>query len=915
LAVNLYWDTDGVTAGSGGATPSGTWATSGTTWSTDSTGATDTTTPTRTTASVDDLFFSAGTDAIGSYTVTLGSNQAAKSLTFEEGAATLTGSTLTLTGGGITVLAGSGNPTISSNLTISGNSFFNVGTGRTLTLNGTTFTRGTRAALNIQGAGTVASSMAGLNSNDATGILGAWASIGTGTSTRYAGISGGNIVAITGTSSTVAAIGNTPNVNYDVAAVGTLGAGANVNTLRYTGAAGTIAGGLTTKGIMNAGSGTLIFSGAVTAGAAATELVLNAANANITLNAAVTGSLNKTGSGTVTLASVARNTTAIANWTVNEGVLITNTTTNDGLGGGTINNGGTLRWGGSTDFDNGAVFTINAGGILDIQSFNDTVGGLSGAGTVTGTSGSYLTLSAGNSFSGNITGAIGIRTSNASSDQVLSGVSDYTGDTIINAGYLQLNNTKAAGDSAILLGNTSGTSTAELRLADTGTNPTNTLTVRAGSSGEKTLANRTGNTVIYAGSIIADDNLTILSANSGGRFTIQGTGHTIASGKTVAFSNTGAAANATIDSATWGGDGSISYTSNNNTGFAISGAKTYSGGATLGAMSGSGVLVVTTSSTGPANAPTSGAFGTGTLSIGATKMRGGTTANLTVGNAITFTDNPTFTTVASEKSIIFTGDASLGATRTLTVETGSTVNTEFVEFSGQISGSGFGITKAGTGNLVLSGTNTYDGETVIKAGTLKANTSTTIGSSSKVTVGDTGSSGTVLDATAAGLTVGATQTLAGIGTVDATGQTVTIAGTLAPGNSAGTLSMTVGNLDLGNSTALAFELNPSDTTVGAGINDLVAVTGNFNLDGLLSVVATSGDFLSVVANTSWRLFNYTGTLTDDTLTLGTMPSLGSGLNWSIDTTTSGQVNLVVIPEPRAALLGGLGLLALLRRRR
>jgi autotransporter-associated beta strand protein len=292
-------------------------------------------------------------------------------------------------------------------------------------------------------------------------------------------------------------------------------------------------------------------------------------------------------------------------------------------------------------------------------------------------------------------------------------------------------------------------------------------------------------------------------------------------------------------------------------------------------------------------------------------------ADTTIGNAITFIDNPTFTTVASEKSLIFTGNASLGATRTLTVETGSTDSAKFVEFSGEISGSGFGITKAGTGNLVLSGTNTYDGETVIKAGTLKANTSTTIGSSSKITVGDTGSSGTVLDATAAGLTVGATQTLAGIGTVDATGQTVTIVGTgtLAPGNSAGTLSMTVGNLDLGNSTALAFELNPSDTTVGSSINDLVDVTGNLNLDGLLSVVATSGDFLSVVANTSWRLFNYSGTLTDDTLSLGSMPSLGSGLSWSIDTATTGQVNLVVIPEPRAALLGGLGLLALLRRRR
>jgi len=120
---------------------------------------------------------------------------------------------------------------------------------------------------------------------------------------------------------------------------------------------------------------------------------------------------------------------------------------------------------------------------------------------------------------------------------------------------------------------------------------------------------------------------------------------------------------------------------------------------------------------------------------------------------------------------------------------------------------------------------------------------------------------------------------------------------------------------LGTPTALSFELNPTDTTVGSNINDLVSVAGNLNLDGLLSVVATSGDFLSVAINTSWRLFNYSGSLSDDTLSLGAMPSLGSGLSWGIDTATSGQVNLMVIPEPGAALLGSLGLLALLRRRR
>jgi autotransporter-associated beta strand protein len=154
-------------------------------------------------------------------------------------------------------------------------------------------------------------------------------------------------------------------------------------------------------------------------------------------------------------------------------------------------------------------------------------------------------------------------------------------------------------------------------------------------------------------------------------------------------------------------------------GFTVSGANTYSGGTTLGAMSGDGVVVATASSVFTGPTLTSGTFGTGTLSIGATKMRGGNVTPLTIGNAITFVDNPTFVTTGGEKSIIFSGNASLnGATRTLTVETGSTVATEDVEFSGEISGTGFGITKEGAGNLLLSGTNTYTGDTTVNAGTL-----------------------------------------------------------------------------------------------------------------------------------------------------------------------------------------------------
>jgi len=93
----VYWDTDGTTAGAGGATPAGTWKTSGganKNWSTSAAGTATTTVWTN-----DDIaVFSAGTDATGSYTVTVASAPTVDSIVIEEGNLTFNNSSLTLTG-------------------------------------------------------------------------------------------------------------------------------------------------------------------------------------------------------------------------------------------------------------------------------------------------------------------------------------------------------------------------------------------------------------------------------------------------------------------------------------------------------------------------------------------------------------------------------------------------------------------------------------------------------------------------------------------------------------------------------------------------------------------------------------------------------------------------------------------------
>jgi fibronectin-binding autotransporter adhesin len=374
-----------------------------------------------------------------------------------------------------------------------------------------------------------------------------------------------------------------------------------------------------------------------------------------------------------------------------------------GLAAGTVTVSGTVDAGNITFDDNsgniilsagtinlGAAATINNGG--NVNTFNSA---LSGAGTSLAFSGGGTVIFTGAGAAGFGAGA------NAT-------VSGGTALRFSSGGFGAL-----GGSTGFNINLGDATTGGTLQFGNSGS-VTNQITVVAGT-GTRTLTSSGSPSGSFAGTIIVNENLTV--SNSGSN-TINTTGagpSTIATGKTVTYNNSGGGM---TNSALFGGLGAISYTASSTGNIVASGAKTYSGGTNLNAMSGTGVLQVNTSSTGPANAPTNGAFGTGTLTIGATKMRAATTADITVGNPITFSNNPTFTTVTNEKSLIFSGDASLAATRTLTVETGSTVATEFVGFSGNISGTTFGITKAGTGVLRLSGGNSYSGDTTLNAGKL-----------------------------------------------------------------------------------------------------------------------------------------------------------------------------------------------------
>lgn len=410
---------------------------------------------------------------------------------------------------------------------------------------------------------------------------------------------------------------------------------------------------------------------------------------------------------------------------------------------------------------------------------------------------------------------------------VLNGSNTYTGGTAVNAGTLQVSADDNLGDASGGLSSDGGT------LHNTGA----FASARAVTINQGGLTLRTSADLDLSGTI---DGSGALVKSGAGELTLGGSntysgGTSIVGGTVVVSSNAnlGVAGGAlSLDGGTL--RNTAAFSSNRGVTLGANGG-TFDTVAELtlgGAMGGAGGLVKSGGGTLLLTGDATHAGGTtiqdGTLQLG----NGGTSGSL-LGD------------VVNNGALVFN-------------------RSDRMDVSGLVSGNG-AVEQSGAGTTVLSADNLYTGPTSVRAGTLVIN-------------GDqSGATGTT--------TVDAAATLGGRGVI---GGDLTIAdgGVLAPGDvgsAPGTLTV-AGNLVLGSTSTLEVDLGQANV-VGGPLNDLVQVAGDLTLGGTLNVsVASGGTFDPGI----YRVIGYDGSLTDNGLAIGTVPSS----DYFLQTAIAQQVNLV-----------------------
>lgn len=428
------------------------------------------------------------------------------------------------------------------------------------------------------------------------------------------------------------------------------------------------------------------------------------------------------------------------------------------------------------------------------------------------------------------------------------------------------------------------------------------------------LSTSKGDTIGTPIAISGNGNLTLANASANTLTVSAYTASASAGAKTLSVNNTGPVVYS--GPLTNGSGGALALVKSGAGVLTVSGNNSFTGGATLNA----GTLNLATYN--------GQALGTGPFTIN------GGTINNTYGSALTLVQNNTqnwngnFTFAGTGQALnLGTGAVTMNASRIVTVN-GSTLTV-----GGGIAGSGFALTKAGAGTLVLNGANTYTGVTTISGGKLQfgkqvslynamtgswtaANLVVNSGANATFNVGGTGEfTATDIDTIKAlgtatgGFKSGATL---GLDTTNATGGAFDCAGVIAnPNGGANVLNL----MKSGSNTLVLSGANTytGTTTLSAGtlaLNHPAAIgTGTLTINGG-SLDNTSGSSVTLANNNAqnWN-GNFTFAGTGD-LNLGT-GNVAMNANRVVTVNTSTlTVGGVISGVARSLALAGYGTLVL-----
>ena len=433
------------------------------------------------------------------------------------------------------------------------------------------------------------------------------------------------------------------------------------------------------------------------------------------------------------------------------------------------------------DISGSSLVTVGTGATFDISGVgagSTEISTLAGSGTVQVGGNGLVMTNASTEFSGVIAdGGSGGGIEIAGGTQTLSGISTYTGWTVIGEGAtLALSGAGSIASSAVVVMATTGVGTATLDISQTtsGASVGGLFDVAPGavvSLGSKTLT-LTGDTLF--GGVIQDGGI---GGGTGGGLTLATGANVLLAGASTYTGATRIEANAILSLE---GPGSIAQSSGVNLAganavFDIScGCLSPQVIKDLSGVAGSQVLLGDTNLTvGTANSTTFAGVidnaggngglikqGSGTLTLtgtntylGGTTINAGTIAVSSDANLGDATGGLTFGGGTLQLEASF----DLAGTRAVTLNAGGgTIDTSTFSMtvSQGITGPG-GLTKAGVGALILTGANTYGGGTTVNAGTLQLGAGGSLAATGALTV-----NGGTFDLNSNNQTVGA---LAGTG--------------------------------------------------------------------------------------------------------------------------------------------------------